>query len=305
VRAVGFVDRVELHGERYEVQTELVDPDEGRVRSAIFHSGRVVAVNEVWLRKDAARLASDPDAVGAMVARHHRHVVDGFVGRTRSFLERLRSGPPQAPAPPPPAALPSAEAAPDMPPFPEDPALADGVDLRRLYGELRLRVAGHPSSPPAEGAAHGAAPARAADLCARLDRAIGALAWAVEQPRFRRARLDEQARFHLLRDRIEAWTRYGRNPEEAEWIWTEIVVFCDYVSEISHRFELVEFDRQLVSWGFRALDLHGPTRATLKPLEWLFGRDPGLDALLAAPDGAGAEAWTEALRRVWCRLGAG
>jgi hypothetical protein len=303
VSVAGFVDQVELHGETYQIQTELVEPARGRVRTVIFHAGRVVATNEVALRSVAA-LSGDPDSVREVVLLHHRHVVDGFVGRTHSFVERLRAGaprvetttPPVAPSP----ALDSGEV--EMPPFPEDPALGDGLELRRLFGQLRRRIEGRSA---ARRVANAPTDDRGLELCSRLDRVAEALAWALEQPSLQRARVDEQVRFHLLQERFTAWVEHGRNPAEAEWIWTEVVVFCDYVSEISHRAELVDFDRRLVQWGLRALGRHGPSRATLKPLEWLFGRDAELDKLLASQSSATAEVWAGQLRRVWHRLGSG
>ncbi len=306
--AAGCVDRLDLHGESYQVQTELVDPGAGRVRTLIFHAGRIVATSEAVLA-EAATLFYDPDGVRAVVARHHQQVVDGFVGRTRTFFDRLHSAQqgveevhaaPAAPAAGPPQ--PALELEAEMPPFPEDPAVGDGLELRRLFGELRLRIEGRaegqPAHPPGDqGGDRGTA------ICLRLERVRDALDWALAHPSFGRARIDEQARFNVISGRVDAWAEHGSNPDEAEWIWTEVVVFCDYVSEISHRAELVEFDRRLVRWGLRALDRHGPTRSTLKPLGWLFGRDRDLDDALAAPHALPAEAWAAHLRRVWHRLG--
>lgn|GEM_PF-5629668 len=299
--AAGRVDRVELQGEWFEVQTELVDPGSGKIRTSIFRAGVVVAVNEATLRSVAA-LAHDPESLQEVVALHHQHVLDGFVGRTRSFAERLRSADPVDPVGPARAWAAASEveveSEAEVPPLPEDPAVGDGVDIRRLFGEMRRRMTGS-----SEGGA--ACTPGEGDRRDRLRRAGEALAWATSQPRFTRARVDEQVRFHLLADRISSWERHGSNPEEADWIWTEVVAFCAYVGEISLRSELLDFDRRLVLWALRALERHGATRATLQPLEWLYGRDPELDDLLTRRPAVPAATWANQLRRMWHRIGPG
>ena len=65
----------------------------------------------------------------------------------------------------------------------------------------------------------------------------------------------------------------------------------------------MDFDRRLVLWALRALERHGATRATLQPLEWLFGRDRQLDDLLVNRPAVPAATWANHLRRMWQRIG--
>lgn len=301
----GCIDLVDVDGEAYQVQTELTDPERGRVRTVIFRHGSVVAVNESTLRS-VVELAGDEESIREVVDLHHSHLLHSFVSRTSSFVERLRTGQRPAPTavrPAPAVSAPAADTADEieMPPYPEDPALADGLDVRRLFAMVWRRIGG-PGSLARPGDARASAQPQTDAMEAGLVRAADALAWALEQPALQRARVDEQAHFHLLRDRVVAWAEQGRDPSAVEWIWNEVVVFCQYVREINHRAELLSYDRSLAQWARRALRRHGPTRATLKPVSWLLGRDPELDELLESGADVPLQVWLAHVDRIWDRL---
>ncbi len=289
----GFLDRVELEGDSYQVQTELVDPESGRVRSVVFHGGQVVAVNEARLHGVDGGVI-DPQVVRDLVGLHHEVVLEGFVRRIQGFAERTaaRVDRPAAPvvAPAPVAAGPAPDLELDIPPIPEDPALADSIEVRRMFAEFRAQAT---------------VAAADADASTRVGHAAAALTWLHDQPRFGRARIDEQARVHLLMERTGEWEAAGRPPAGAEQIWTEVIVFCAYVAEVNNRADLIVFDRQLLCWGLRALRARGPSRSTLKPMQWLRGRDDELDALLGAGDAQPAEVWRQVLERLSAALGTG
>lgn len=286
----GLLETFDLLGETYQVQTEMVDVARGRLRTAVFCRGRVVAMGEATLH-GGVDLDSDADSLQALLIAHHRLVISGFIKRTRGFEQRHPPGPEEAAPPAPPTATVDTEPETvSLPPMPEDPALSDGLDVRRLFGELRQRI--ERRAPDEEGV----------DLDEgrrqRLERARAALAWVVTQPQFRNIRLDEQARFSLLEERIGRWAEAGSNPDEAEWIWTEVVAFCGYVAEVNQRADLLEFDRRVVAWGRSALRRHGPDLGHLKPLRWLFGRDRELDRLLTGDVETGVGEWLACLDRL-------
>jgi hypothetical protein len=205
-----------------------------------------------------------------------------------------------------------------MPPLPEDPALADGLDVRRLFGEVRLRVGlltEDPPNPPAaaddpmrelELMVSGATPSAAEPTrMERVEKAAKVLAWATQESCFGRVRVDEQVRFHLVKERIERWVAAGRDPSDAESVWSEVVKFCGYIAEINLRADLLEFDRRLVLWGLASIERKGVSKSTLKPLSWLFGRDGEFDLLLDRDDLPEAETLVAQLERLGASLGIG
>jgi hypothetical protein len=301
----GSLDLVALDGEIYQVQTELTDAARGRVRTVIFHDGAVVAVNQSELQSAVER-AGDAAGVREIVERHHQRVLRGFVAHTSRFVERLHGGQVQPASP---AATPQARSTPTadigdelaLPPVPDDPALADAIDVRRLFALVWRRIRGT-ALPASVGPTAGLELAGPA-VAESLDRAAEALAWAVEQPGLQRARIDEQARFHLLRGRVAAWVERGRDPAAVSLLWREVVLFSQYVSEINLRAELIAYDRELIAWARGSLLRQGPGRSTLKPLAWLFGRDPEVDELLAGGTEAPADVWVALLDRIWSGLG--
>jgi hypothetical protein len=295
----GLLERIELLGETYQVQTEIVDAAAGKLRTVVFAGGQVVALREATLHGGSA-LDADPESLQELLVAHHRLVIRTFIRRTEGFEARRQASPPpdvEASKVVMPEEAPGSQV-PSLPPVPEDPGLCDGLDVRRLYGELRYRIERRPDGPRSGSPA--TTPAAAVDppeeaIRKRLRRALTALRWVVQQPQFRNIRLDEQARFARLEERISLWDQAGANPEEAEWIWTEVVFFCGYVAEVNQRADLLQFDGQVVAWGLDTLSRHGPDRARLRPLQWLFGRDRELDLLLASEAEATAEEWRERL----------
>ncbi len=285
----GLLESVEILGETFVVQTEMVDVASGRLRTVVFCRGQVAAHNEATLHGGSA-VDGDAESLHELLAAHHRLVIRTFIRRTRSFADRQAAGPAASPARVRPYVPPLPTAAVSLPPIPEDPALGDGLDVRHLYGELRHRIELHGAETPAGD--------HDQELCARLDRVREALAWVVGQPQFRTIRLDEQARFTLLADRVERWAAAGANPDEAEWIWTDVVAFCGYVAEVNLRADLLEFDQRVIAWGLAALARHGPDLPHLKPLQWLFGRDRALDLLLAGDHPGSADEWFDRLTRL-------
>lgn len=291
----GLLERFDLLGETYVVQTEIVDASAGKLRTSVFSGGQVVAMREATLHGGSA-LDADPESLQDLLAAHHRLVIRTFIKRTEGFEARRQTSPFPETSPIK-AVIPAApddRRGPTLPPVPEDPALSDGLDVRRLFGELRYRIEGNPAGPGGREA--GEQPPQG--IRERLHRVRNALRWVVKQPQFRSIRLDEQARFTLLEERISVWADAGANPDEAQWIWTEVVAFCSYVAEVNQRADLLQFDGRVVAWGLDAISRVGPDVARLKPLQWLFGRDRELDLLLVGDVQAGAEEWRAHLLRL-------
>ena len=315
--SAGVLQKIELLGQNYEVQTELVDAELGAVRTVIFHGGQAVANMQSRLRVSGEG-GTFEEAVEGALARYHQLMVDGFVMRTLRYEERRGSptgiearGVMEVVAPA------RSEAAVDvlMPPLPEDPALADGLDVRRLFGEVRLRV-GLAEEDPLPAAPTRNDPLRELELLAgrgrssrpasrplRVETAAGVFAWATREPRFTRVRVDEQVRFHIIKERIEGWVAAGRDHATADGIWGEIVKFCGYLAEINLRADLIDFDRRLVAWGLSSLRRKRGSGGMMKPLTWLLGRDAELDLLLGRKPPPEAEALITQLARVGANLG--
>ncbi len=280
---LGFVDRVEVLGDVYEVQTELVEVVEGRVRTVVFHHGRVVGMSTARLHGGGSGGAQGE--LQEMVRLHHELVLGAFTKRTCRLEERSLEGEPAATPRSPAWAVAAAEAHLEMPPIPEDPALADGLEVRRMYGELRRRIRD--------------AAVQAGDRVGEwLDRAAEALERLRNEPRFGRIRLDEQARINVLAERIQAWRAAGRPPGPAADLHVDVELFCAYVWEINNRRDILEFDRRLLGWALATLESGGGARSIRKPLVWLRGRDVHLDDLLDRPEPPAPDEWRMHLERI-------
>ena len=132
----------------------------------------------------------------------------------------------------------------------------------------------------------------------RLERSAAGFDWMTGSPHFREIRIDEQVRCYLLKERIDQWLGGRREVHHAAKIWTGVVAFVGYLTEINHRSELLSFDQQLLVWAIDEIQRSGLSPSIFERVDALYGRDPGLDTLLDEPDGVSRAAWTAHLRRV-------
>lgn len=304
---IGIHEKVDLLGQSFDIQTELVDLATETVRTVIFHRGEVAAHREGRPRELSE---GGSDDLEERLREYHRKALERFVRRTLSFEARAAGAELERDVLPA-AAVGQREEAPELPPIPEDPALADTIEVRRLVGKLlaRLDLAPLDSENPAK-QEHGwrgwighlgrrlGDGTRSSTSSSKLEETRLALSWAVAQPRFQRVRMDEQVLFRLLRERIDNWNTGDREAEEAERLWQEVVAFCDYLREINLRSDLLEFDRGLLGWAIAEIDRAGSCRSVHRPLRWILGRDRRLDTLLEADEIADTEALQAQLRRV-------
>jgi hypothetical protein len=304
---IGIHEKVDLLGQSFDIQTELVDLDTETVRTVIFHRGEVAAHREGRLR---ALSESGGDDLEERLREHHRKALERFVKRTLGFEARAAGAEIERDALPA-ASVGKGEEAPELPPIPEDPALADTIEVRRLVGKLlaRLDLAPLVSENEAEQrdgwrgwighlGRRLAGGTRSWTSASKLEEARQALSWTVAQPRFQRVRMDEQVLFRLLRERIDDWYSGDRDAEEAKRLWTEVVALCDYLREINLRSDLLEFDRILLNWAIAELDRAGSSRSVHRPLQWILGRDHRLDTLLEADETADAVSLRAEIERV-------
>ena len=280
----GLNQEVNVLGRTFHFQTELTRRGAFFIRTEVFVGGKIVATREQRLEQ-TGRL--DEDAVRTSMKEQHGRVIESTLKRVESYQERKGD---RAPAPP--------ESQQDAPAFDAQRAenlappseqlrgeASSAIRIRRIFGKLRLRV-------------DLCAAASESDLPGRLQTASRGFAWIIGSPTFQDIRLDEQMRCHLVRDRVDSWLRGDRDPAQAVEIWSEIVVFNTYVTEINNRAELVEFDRQLLTWAAYQVQSDGISEDMLDHLQWLFGRDPELDKQLDQPQGVADEDWFALLCRV-------
>ena len=156
--------------------------------------------------------------------------------------------------------------------------------VRRFFGRFRQLM--------------GPASALPDDFDDRLVVMSRAFAWMIRSSPFVEIRIDEQMRCHLLKEQIEEWLASERDPRQAAQIWSGIVTFNKYLSEINHRSDLQAYDQQMLIWALDEVQRHGMTGEVLKGLETLYGLDPRLDQSLDHPKDVTRGAWTALLRHV-------
>ena len=192
---LGIHEKVELLGQSFDIQTELVDLDTETVRTVIFLLGQVAAHRE---RRLSETYEGSKDDLETRVRNHHRNALEQFVRRTLGFEARSAGAELEIESLPV-TSLRDAEKAPEMPPIPEDPALADTIEVRLLVARLLVRldlaptVSEHHDTEPQGwrdwighlGRRLGAG-SKDSSVSTRLEKARLALSWAVEQPGFRR-----------------------------------------------------------------------------------------------------------------------
>ncbi|HEX9730608.1 MAG TPA: hypothetical protein VGG06_01315 [Thermoanaerobaculia bacterium] len=287
----GLNQEVEILGRTFHFQTELSDQDGLSIRTDVFIGGKVVATRESRLTDDAAAQI-DPGALRARMKEHHNKTLDSFVRRARRYQQR-EEAPPSGPLP---AAPPEdAVAAPEPPPAERPKGLAPpsselreaasgALRVRRFFGRFRQLM--------------GPASALPDDFDDRLVVMSRAFAWMIRSSPFVEIRIDEQMRCHLLKEQIEEWLASERDPRQAAQIWSGIVTFNKYLSEINHRSDLQAYDQQMLIWALDEVQRHGMTGEVLKGLETLYGLDPRLDQSLDHPKDVTRGAWTALLRHV-------
>jgi hypothetical protein len=264
----GVIEKVDIVGQPYEVQTELVDPDALRVRTTVFHNGRVVACRDARLHRSETGVR-DPETARELMVLHHQNVLHGFARRTSEYLARRsrtevgRTSARRSPE------VVGEDLASELPPTPEDPAVADAVDVRRLVTGLRERL--EATSPELE----------AGDPTGWLAAASSALDEVIDHPRFSAVRIDEQVLFHQLRERVREAARGSADVGSLRVLHDDLMAFCAYSSGINRRSDLVAFDRHLLAWSLAVIRREQSVLSVRSAVGWLRGRDPKLDVLLA------------------------
>lgn len=286
----GLNQEVEVLGRTFHVQTELSRRGELSIRTEVFLGGKIVATREKQLSR--ADWDAGDEVLRTLMKNQHQKILTNVVERARRYQERQQEG--LAPAAVPVQPETTAEFAaivvepePEIPPPPADiqAEVSGAISIRRTFGEFRLRFDITHAEP------HD-------DLVARLDKALQGVEWITAAPAFSEIRIDEQLRFNLVKEQLQEWVEAGKNPDQAVNLWSEIVTFNDYLTEVNNRAELVDFDRHLLVWAIHHIQGHGMTEQILGYLGLLYGRDPVLDRLLESPLDVTTDYWTALLRRV-------
>ncbi|MDA8019060.1 MAG: hypothetical protein MPN21_16585 [Thermoanaerobaculia bacterium] len=115
-------------------------------------------------------------------------------------------------------------------------------------------------------------------------------------------RVDDRVNLRHLLKRILDWLNGDeRDATEARHIWQDLTGFAEILVQVSHRQELQDHDRDLVSRVyyqlFRRADLDMVPDQTIKELEVVLGLDAKLDQLIAGKV-KDLESWRAPLRRV-------
>ncbi len=275
----GLNEEVTVLGRTFHFQTELTRKVDLYIRTEVFVGGKIVATREHQL---LTRRPFDEDAVRTAMKEQHARVIESTLERAARYQERKQNGV---------DAGEQAQAAVHVPDFDIQQARSDGppsgdqraavasaIRIRRIFGKFRLRLRLDQEVADEE-------------IAERLATAARGFAWIKSSPTFAEIRLDEQMRCHLVSDQVDQWLKGDRQPEPAMEIWSEIVRFNDYVTEINHRAELIEFDHQLLMWtAFQVRD-SGMSDAILDHLQWLSGRASDLDRLIDQPKDVSDETW--------------
>ena len=222
--------------------------------------------------------------------QQHGRVIERTLERVKAYQEKKERGSQEEARP---ATLPAFDAQPAesfvLPSDEAREAASSAVRIRRIFGKLRLRLGLERVVPPAE-------------LPGRLETAARGFTWIIKSPTFQEIRLDEQMRCHLVSEQVNTWLASARDTGRAAEIWAEIVTYNDYVAAISHRAELIAFDRQLLAWAAYRVQHGGMSTDILDQLQWIAGRDLELDQLLDQPGGAADEIWFTVLCHVLAQI---
>ncbi|MEM7582514.1 MAG: hypothetical protein AAF560_03970 [Acidobacteriota bacterium] len=285
----GLNQEVTVLGRTFHFQTELTRKPDLHIRTEVFVGGKVVATREHQLLVPPP---ADEEAVRSAMKEQHKRVIESTLQRAKRYQDRRGEAP----------ASTTSQPAPHVPNFDiqqarnlgppssdQRAAVASAIRIRRIFGKFRLRLGlGQPMTN--------------SEIAERLETAARGFAWIKSSPTFEEIRLDEQMRCHLVGEQVDQWLAGDRNLQRAKEIWSGIVRFNDYVTEINHRAELVEFDHQLLMWtAFQVRD-GGMSDAVLDHLQWLSGRSTELDRLLDKPQGVSDETWFTQLCDVLTQL---
>ena len=282
----GVVESIDLVGQPYDVQTELVDINELRVRTTVFSQGRVVAQRDARLHS-SGHGGVEPQTARELLMLHHQNVLHGFARRTSEYLTRRGRREARSSSLHPHSALTEADMklADGLPPAPEDPAVADALDVRRFVTDLKYRL-----RTASEGGQGG--------ILEWLQVASESFEEIIEHPRFGAVRIDEQVLFHQLRERVQRALEGEHDVAELSVLREDLVAFSVYISGINQRADLIAFDQHLLAWSIAVIRKEGSTLSARTALRWLRGRDEGLDAVMSELPAADPESVISELERV-------
>ncbi len=274
----GLNQEVTVLGRTFHFQTELTRKVDLYIRTEVFVGGKIVATREYKLLTPKP---SDVESVRAAMKEQHGRVIESTLERAQRYQRRKQeasvSDPPQPTAHVPDFDIQQARSL-SPPSRDQRAAVASAIRIRRIFGKFRLRLSLGQAIVDGE-------------VADRLAMAARGFAWIKSSPTFEEIRLDEQMRCHLVSDQVDQWLEGEHDPTRAMEIWTEIERFNDYVAEINHRAELIEFDHQLLMWSAFQVRDSGMSDATLDHLQWLSGRAPALDQLIDRPQEVSDETW--------------
>lgn len=312
----GLNQEIDILGKVFHFQTELSEGAEMAVRTEVFVGGKIVATRDSQLTLSPEE-AKDEEVIRSKMKEQHTRVLKTFVERARrynereqdgSFSERVNTPPPETIAPA--IAEPSSQAPLKVSAEPEHsgstpmpgPSLtlaelnppklgeaAEALRARRLFGIFRCRMGLTPGY-------------EQTSIGDRIERALEGFDWIMISPTFQQIRVDEQVRCHLLKERIESWVAQGRDVGMAAKIWSGVIAFVGYLTEINDRNDLISFDQQMLVWAIDVVQQHGMTDEIFDRLGLLYGRDPHFDTLLDEPQKISRAAWIAHLRRVLTQL---
>ena len=234
----GVGQNVTLFGRSFHVQTEICD---GTLRTETFLGGRLVASREA--RLDDAERQSGAEGQRLRMTEHHKKIVSGMRDRAQHHRQIRRPAPRgktsgrglrDALGPRRLDAAPAADESSDV-----------GLRVWSLIREFRDCVAASAGGNARES----------------LEEVSAALAHVLASPLFKEIRIDEQIRFHLLQDQINAWQIGGRDPYRAAELRNDLEEFGAYLEGIDDRAEFAA----VLSQASSVKNQEGEVRAFLSP----------------------------------------
>ena len=211
--AGGIGQDLVLFGRRFHVQTESCD---GGLRTEIFLGGRLITTRRAQL-SSAERLGG-AESQRLRMKEYHQSIVSGIIERASSRHESKKSSTSSS-APRGRKRRASREVLDTA--TPEQTSLQVSLRVRDLITDFRRRIATIDGATASE----------------YLEQAYPAIAQVIDSPLFKAVRLDEQLRFHLLQDQIDAWRHERDDHHVAAEIWSDITDFSAQLEGINHRAE--------------------------------------------------------------------
>lgn len=175
--------------------------------------------------------------------------------------------------------------------------LEDALEIRRTYGQFRRAIL------------RGGEELGPAGPAGQLRNAARRIAILRDRKIYPYLRIDDRRQIRSFQKQIAAWLE--RTDEAADEdggrLWQDLVAFSRLLTQVNHREELREHDRELVARTIYRLFTHRPPPSempaeVLASLDSLFGRDDQLDQMLLQPHAHPPADWREPLMRIQTQL---